>query len=164
MAKYVKLGTKAQDGSFYDPVSQLNLAPGMVAKVPKEASQSRLYKEALHGQHIVEATEDEYDEYMESVSTKKEQDKKTSKKAKAKPGVEEDEDDEDAEDDDATATEDDDEEDEDDEDEDDVDTMTKGEFLDALRSSDKLTEEDKKNLSKMDKAALKELYLKTVKK
>lgn len=148
MAKYVKLGAKAQTGSFFDPLSKLSLVPGQVAEVPKEAKKSKVYKDALSNNHIVEADEDEYEEYMEGKQASEKDMKEKSKTSKKVETQEEPEDDDDETD-----------PDEDDDDEDDVDTMTKSELVDALKDSD-LSEDIKKGLNKLNKEELKELYRK----
>lgn len=162
MSKYVKLGPAAAQGSFYDPVTKLNLTPGVVAKTPKLAKTSQVFQTALKGQHIVAATEEEFEEYEESLAAKKaEEAEKPSKKEKpAKKSKPEPEDDEDEDDEDGEAGEDtgeDDDEDADD-DEDDVDSMSKSELVDYLKSSN-MPEEEKKNLSKMNKEALKAAFV-----
>lgn len=159
--KYVKLGPAAQQGSFFDPVTKLNLTPGAVAKVPKLAKTSVVYQTALKGQHIVDATEEEYDAYMEKEETRKAGEVKTPKKSKGKekPEPEEDDDDETGSEDTGEEDEDEDEDTDDDtdEDEDDVDNMSKSELVAYLKEST-MPEEEKKNLSKMNKEQLKAAF------
>lgn len=149
MAKYIKLGEKAQSGSFYCPVLKLSLSPGQVIEAPKPglAAQSSIYKDALKNLHVVPATEEEYDEYMESREAELSEESKKVKttKKKVKPVVEEEEDEEE-------------ETEEEEEEEEDEDELTKSEMIAALREVTELDENLKKNLNKLGDKKLLELY------
>jgi hypothetical protein len=162
MAKYIKLGEKAQSGSFYCPVLKLSLSPGQVIVAPKPglAAQSVVYKDAIKNLHVVPADEEEYNEYMETKDAELMEEAKkvkASKKKKVKPVVEEDEEEEEIEEEEIEEEEIEEEETDEDEEEDE-DDLTKSEMVAALREVTELDDNIKKNLGKLGDKKLQELY------
>lgn len=62
MAKYLKLGSKAQN--FFDPISGLNIVGKEVVELPKGFKMNPRINRAISGGHLVNSNKDEYLEYL----------------------------------------------------------------------------------------------------
>lgn len=171
MAKFIKLGEGARtaQGSFSDPITEINLTGNQVQKVKDKQYNQPHIKARLQSGHLAPATQDEYEEHVARV--KKDDDKRIIEANKKKLAAvsskdavaDEDELEEDIDDEElaGAGSEDEDEEDED-EDEDDEPSKSRESMTNDLKGSALVNEKQKAKLDGMSISKLIELHNKVI--
>ena len=73
-ARYVKLGEKAREGSFYDPFLDLKLLPGRLVELPSDFRKSKKTVAALRGGHLEYADSEEVTAYFKDLEVNLDED------------------------------------------------------------------------------------------
>lgn len=63
--EFIKLGPKAN--SFYDPLTEQKLVPGMVIEYSDKLRKSKKVQDALRGGHLAYAKEEEFNQYRDKL-------------------------------------------------------------------------------------------------
>lgn len=73
-ARYVKLGEKAREGSFYDPFLDLKLLPGRLVELPSDFRKSKKTVAALRGGHLEYVDSEEVTAYFKDLEVNLDED------------------------------------------------------------------------------------------